>query len=82
MFRSSGVRVYFLLVNSINIAISDCCIFFFHLMRNGKYYFLGATLRDAILQNVTSSQQKILRRRMRFSLENREAIVIFGNNCL
>ena len=56
MFHSSGDPVYFLLVNSINIAISFILLHFCHYMQNGKYYFLGATF--AILQNVTSSQQQ------------------------
>ena len=56
MFYSSEVRVYFLLINSIKSPFHIAP--FFHKMRNGKYYFLGATLLDAILQNVTSSKQQ------------------------
>ena len=86
MFYSSGVRVCFLLIYSIKISILYNAAVF-HKMRNRKYYFHGATLHNAILQNVTlvikttNVQKGIWWCQGHFSLENWQMSLLNQQKC-
>ena len=77
-FYSSGVRVYFLLINCTNIAI------LLHLfIKCGTENIIVLTRRYVTLFCKTTNDHKAISRfRMRFSPKNRETIVFIGSNYL